>query len=134
MRLFLYPHFNSPFSNPFLGKRLKSENCPVDAKPTVRFRGAILKHMPQVALALTAKNFCSQHPVAVVWFFQNGPHRDDLIKTGPSAMCIKFGMAVEQCVAAAYAMVNAVFKRGIPWTRPWPFRAFLAKDSVLFRC
>ena len=88
--------------------------------------------MAEMAAAIGAQHFCAVHSQAVVVARDDFSLRGDFRKTRPAAAGIKFGVRLEQNLAARRAAIDARLL-GVPvFAGERPFRAGLAQDVILF--
>lgn len=90
------------------------------------FGRAIVENMPKVPTTLLAKDFRSNHSVAVVNLFYDVGIAALRIKTWPAAVGIKFSIANKQLGTASCAGVVTGFKMLVVFTGSGVLRAFLA--------
>ena len=79
----------------------------VDAKAQSGRLRAVREDMPEMRAALFAAHFHAFHPVAGIGACGDAFGAVGLPETRPAGTGIKFGIGVEQCIAATRATVNA---------------------------
>mmetsp|Transcript_13131 Transcript_13131/g.28248 ORF Transcript_13131/g.28248 Transcript_13131/m.28248 type:complete len:226 (-) Transcript_13131:366-1043(-) len=110
--------------------RIKINAYRIDAIPlTCGFFRAVVKNMTQMAAAIGADRFGTNHAVTGVANIFNGTF-NGLIKRWPPATTFKFMLALEQFSIACFAVVVAVFKMKIELARIGSFGPLLAQYIV----
>src|SRR5258708_34867477 len=90
--------------------------------------------MTQVAFANRTLHFNPSHAKAIVYDFDDLGLVDTLIKTGPSATCIKLGGGRKKFSPAPFADINARLPKMVIFTHVRAFRSFFAEHTVFFGC
>ncbi len=88
--------------------------------------------MPKMSSAAGAVNLRTRHPMARIDGFSDFLGFDTLKKARPTAPGIEFGGAVEECLAAAGATVEALVLEVPERISKRGFGSLLAQYSVLF--
>ena len=88
----------------------KSYRRRVYAIPQPRGLGAVIEHMAQMGITLTAHNLGSDHEMAGISLLADGRRRDRLPITGPTTTSVKLGATIEQGLTTADAAIGAAGK------------------------
>jgi hypothetical protein len=116
-----------------LGLRFEVKSYGVNAVPHPGFRGSIGKNMTEVRIAIGAANFSPDHAMAGIQNFRDSFFAGGLVKSGPAASGVEFGVRQKQLRAAGTAGIAALLKELIVFPREGSFRSTLSKNAVAFR-
>src|SRR6266478_2782152 len=113
--------------------RLQLQRRRIDAVAQSGRAGAVLEHMPEMAVALRAQHFGPDHAVADVALLVDVALQRRLGKTRPAAAGIELGVGFEQRLSAAGAGVGARRLLVLVFAGERPLGRLLAQHRVLHR-
>lgn len=92
--------------------------------------GAIVEYMSEVGLAAAALGFGAHHAMGIIRGIDDTGLADGLIKTGPAATAVEFGIAFKERVATGGTVISAHFLKVFKLAGPGSFRSFHPGDIV----
>ena len=87
------------------------------------WRRAVVKYMTQVRFASSALYFGAIHSMGMIGRINDTALADRLIKTGPTAATLKFGIAPEQWIPADSTVIRSLLEKILVLAGPGPFRS-----------
>lgn len=109
---------------------MEVERQRVDAKAAARYRGAVVKDVPKMRMAVGAGHLGAVHAVAVIGhhFYAAGQSG---VKTGPTAAAVKFLFRGKQRIAATGANKNPFFVKLVIFAGESGLSPFVMQNIIL---